>query len=199
MNIKDLPRGEIQDSITHLIEALCHKIRTPLSVISNDLVFLETTLGPSEVERSKRKIEEIKNILRECSEIVNLPRNNVSLGEIAEVLKIDYLPPEEKNAQIVNGAAVKLGIVYLQKLIEHLRDENVLPEIAVESDTAVISLLVKASIKLKLTNIEIFNALNLTSQPQAALSNLLLVSNGATIIGEPDENCFQLKIIVPKG
>ena len=46
---------------------LSHKMRTPLSVISNDLSYFETKIDPSECERSKRRCRELSELLKELS------------------------------------------------------------------------------------------------------------------------------------
>lgn len=51
-----------------LMRALSHKIRTPLSVISNDLSFFKSCLPTEDVDRSLQKVKVIGDILRSASD-----------------------------------------------------------------------------------------------------------------------------------
>ncbi len=186
---------ELQASVASLIEALCHKIRTPLSVISNDLVFYESTLGADEIQRSKRKVEEIKNILKECSEIVNLKVDDLALGDIFKIAGLKLDDPELETIKIKDGSSFALGLSYLWRIVSNLACSN--PKIAV-CDNNLIQLQAFFSIRVKIPqasrDLDLFKNLNLTNSPQAALSNLLLCGNGGSIVGTPNGEHTDIKI-----
>ncbi|MCB9029468.1 MAG: hypothetical protein H6619_00315 [Deltaproteobacteria bacterium] len=75
-----------------LTRALAHKIRTPLSVISNDLSYFQSQLEPGETERGLRKVREINEILKLCGELGS--------GEV----KIESLNAEELKDLILQNA-----------------------------------------------------------------------------------------------
>jgi len=50
--------------LSAFVRALAHKVRTPLSVITNDLTYLRTLVPPEECERSLERSREIANLLR---------------------------------------------------------------------------------------------------------------------------------------
>ena len=51
-----------------VIHDIAHKVRTPLSVITNELSFLESKLQPEELNRLKRASESITNTLKEYTQ-----------------------------------------------------------------------------------------------------------------------------------
>lgn len=53
--------------LVRFIRALNHRLRTPLSVISNDLYYLRTVAAGSEIERSMTRVQEMKSILNSVS------------------------------------------------------------------------------------------------------------------------------------
>jgi signal transduction histidine kinase len=186
---------DIQASVVSLIEALCHKIRTPLSVISNDLVFYEPILGADEIQRSKRKIEEIKIILKECSEIVNLKVENSSLGQIADIVGAELSKMELNSIQIKNGSSIALALSYLWRIISDLACSRPLIS-SCENPSQIQALFsIKTRVEQRSCNLELFNNLNLTNSPHAALSNLLLCGSGGSIIGTPNGELTDIQII----
>lgn len=186
---------ELQASLASLIEALCHKIRTPLSVISNDLVFYESTLGADEIQRSKRKVEEIKNTLKECSEIVNLRVEDLALGDIAKIAGLKFDNTELETIIIKNGSSFALGLSYLWRIVSDLACSN--PKVTICDDNSN-QLQTFFSIRVKISqasrDLDLFKNLNLTNSPQAALSNLLLCGNGGSIVGTPNGDLTDIKI-----
>ena len=59
---------------TPLISELVHKVRTPLSVISNDLNSLKELNRTEEYDRALRKIYEIDQLLNEFNELASETR-----------------------------------------------------------------------------------------------------------------------------
>ena len=59
---------------TPLISELVHKVRTPLSVISNDLNYLKELNRTEEYDRALRKIYEIDQLLNEFNELASETR-----------------------------------------------------------------------------------------------------------------------------
>lgn len=58
--------------VSALIRALSHKIRTPLSVISNDLSYLKTLLPNEDIDRDLSKVKLISELLRDCTESLSI-------------------------------------------------------------------------------------------------------------------------------
>lgn len=57
-----------QAIVSALIRAIVHQIRTPLSVISNELEALRPRLSSAEIEREERKVQDISRFLRDLSQ-----------------------------------------------------------------------------------------------------------------------------------
>ncbi|MCB0332920.1 MAG: hypothetical protein KDD55_05435 [Bdellovibrionales bacterium] len=54
-------------ALTALIRGVSHRVRTPLSVVSNDLSYFKTLIDPEECERSIVRCREISEILRDAA------------------------------------------------------------------------------------------------------------------------------------
>lgn len=83
------PGPKAAELVTALLQALAHKIRTPLSVISNDLNYFATLIDPDECSRSKRRCHEIDQILRDvvtCSKAAS-QRPNCTASVLLEHLE----------------------------------------------------------------------------------------------------------------
>ncbi len=55
--------------LSAFVRAIAHKVRTPLSVITNDLSYLQTLVPPNECDRSLERSREIANLLRRLCEV----------------------------------------------------------------------------------------------------------------------------------
>lgn len=69
-----------------LLQGISHSIRTPLSVVSNDLTYFKTLIDPEECERSLVRIRDIAAFLRTVTNATKLTGEfqNVSLKEWIE-------------------------------------------------------------------------------------------------------------------
>ncbi len=75
MNSKP-PRDQSQRAFvvfSSLIKALSHKLRTPLSVISNDLFYFQSILPEGQCARSSSKLIEISVLLNDLSQLGTAP------------------------------------------------------------------------------------------------------------------------------
>ena len=72
------------DLIAHFLKGLAHKLRTPLSVVSNDLSYYKTLLPDEDLSRSISRCREVSDILKLANSIVS--SGNVSRGNVWEVL-----------------------------------------------------------------------------------------------------------------
>ena len=67
----DSSKADLQENrlhfqlVSNLVRGLVHQLRTPLSVISNDLSYFKTLLPEGECERSRMRCREITAILKE--------------------------------------------------------------------------------------------------------------------------------------
>jgi len=77
--------------VSALVRALSHQIRTPLSVISNELSYFKTLLPADECNRSLERCRGISEILSEISPkcLHDFSLNRIELAELLLVLK-DY-------------------------------------------------------------------------------------------------------------
>lgn len=73
--------------ICNLLSALSHKLRTPLSVIKNDLSYFQSVLPVGECDRSLRKCDEISALLHELAlEDVSKKTAQVNLHSIVSAV-----------------------------------------------------------------------------------------------------------------
>lgn len=72
--------------VSHLLKALSHKIRTPLSVISNDLHFISSTYPQADSGRAREKVDDIAEILSESIRLLSKP-SIIETFDIAEIFK----------------------------------------------------------------------------------------------------------------
>jgi len=174
------------------IEALCHKIRTPLSVISNDLSFFESTLGKEEISRSKRRLDEIKIILKECAEVSNLSDQSIRLSDVvAPFLSKEECPTQFEIRYLENGENTKLGLSFLKRVLS----ETGLLSTLHDSIRGVVADYEGAPIQLKITclkeiyqpasGLDLLIALGLSSSPLTPLICILLDSCDVGITGIP--------------
>lgn len=74
--------------VSNLIRALTHKIRTPLSVISNELEALRAVLPAVELEASRQRVTQITELLKTLSQfaVSPAPKQNFDAQEIVRDL-----------------------------------------------------------------------------------------------------------------
>ena len=80
--------------------ALAHKLRTPLSVITNDLSFLQTQLAPGECARSLERSREIAELLRRVCD------GNDGVLKVEECALGELLPRSWKVSGVVSRVRV---------------------------------------------------------------------------------------------
>ncbi len=110
--------------LSALTHALNHRIRSPLSVISNELIFLKEKLGEDEVKRPLRHLQEIIEVLNDIS---NLGPTSASAQPITlsifsrDCLSIRSIPKGmEKISLLLDPALSKAACAYLQRLFQKL-------------------------------------------------------------------------------
>jgi hypothetical protein len=190
MSKGSLENLNIGETIGLLIESLCHKIRTPLSVVSNDLKYFETTLGKEETSRSLRRIDEIKNTLKECAEFLNIGNNPISAAELCQSLGI---PSEDladfNNLTLPHGEKLKLAGQYLKKLLSEFEltaASSSIFKVESLSDGLSIYALVDKGVSGETRELLVFKELGMEGSPLSALTYILLKESGAQISLSPE-------------
>ena len=78
-----IPNHRITLLLAAFGRALSHQVRTPLSVISNDLFYLQTLIAPEECQRSLERCKSISDILAAaCQVSTQPPMSNVVRLEV---------------------------------------------------------------------------------------------------------------------
>lgn len=182
--------------LTGFIDALCHRIRTPLSVVSNDLAFFETLLGQPEVERSKRRLEEIKSLLQECSQILKVTPGPLSTTEVVAPFSTKVDIPSRT---IDKGKEAQLGCVFLRKLLSEVGLDEVASQADILLDGDLLSIIVTlpnpiSSNAQGAQGMAALQLLGISSSPIAPLAILLFDSVGAEIRTDKSSNSLILRI-----
>lgn len=104
--------------MTQLLRVLSHKMRTPLSVISNDLQYLASIHPDAEVERSLGKVKTISDLLSAVQSGLHceVVPQEVSLCELLTVAGIEY------ESEVLSLPRVKAGPDFLKILFQELRE-----------------------------------------------------------------------------
>jgi hypothetical protein len=63
-----VPHGHSWDLLSAFCHALAHQLRTPLSVISNDLAYFKSILPAGETERSAKRLNEVTGLLKKLNQ-----------------------------------------------------------------------------------------------------------------------------------
>jgi hypothetical protein len=193
----------LADSVALLIESLCHKIRTPLSVVSNDLKYFETTLGKEETSRSLRRIDEIKNILKECAEFLNISGNPLSALALCQDLGITLKDPSQcANLVIHDGEKIKLAAHYIKRLLTEFglttKSENVF-EFNSDHEGIHLSALINKEIHEEAKELSVFRVLGMEGSPLSALACILLDGSTSQITISPEnQTTAKLTIKLPR-
>ncbi len=179
--------------LTAFIDALCHRIRTPLSVVSNDLAFFETLLGQSEIERSKRRLDEIKSILLECSQILKVTPGPLPLSDVVSPFSAKVTIPSRS---IDKGKEAQLGCLFLRKLLSEVGLDEAAGQslVSLEGDLLSITITLPNQISTSAQGMEALQALGVSSSPIAPLAVLLFDSAGAELRIEKNLNALTLRI-----
>ena len=110
--------------LSALLRALAHKIRTPLSVISNDLNFIKSTGFEVECARDLVKVKQISDLLRRCTSSVlqSATSNSLTITEICECITAVQLRSSDSDPKIrIRLDPQQLNIV-LDLIAESLRN-----------------------------------------------------------------------------
>ena len=111
--------------LSALIKTLTHKLRSPLSVICNDLNFLKDKLADAEIERPLRRAQEISDILKTLDKMRIAPTkpSMVSLDDFCRECLPGYVQaPSDLKAQIrLDCGLCKLAFEQLKALLEYLK------------------------------------------------------------------------------
>jgi len=192
MTSKQLKINDSLDLMVQFIEALCHKIRTPLSVISNDLSFFEATLGKDEIARSKRRLDEIKVILKECAEVSNLAEQSIRLSEVvAPFLSKEECPTPFEIRYLEWGEKAKLALSFLKRILSEAgllsSMHDAIRGVIAESDFAPSQLKINClkEISKPSSGLELLRDLGLSSSPLTPLICILLDSCDVELTGTP--------------
>jgi hypothetical protein len=97
------PNGRALMLVGALARGLSHRLRTPLSIISNDLSYLRTLVPSGECDRALTRCREIAEILREISEGARLEgaRQAFTIGALLEELR----PETQISLELGGGGA----------------------------------------------------------------------------------------------
>ena len=118
----DTTNSELDPSIylIALINALIHKLRTPLSTISNELTVLRNEVGAEQIERAERATANITDLLKTISEVtkISIKGEDATVLEFKEALSKSFKVSHEGNIKglVFNKAiahALNLGLVQL--------------------------------------------------------------------------------------
>lgn len=97
--------------------SLFHKVRTPLSVVSNDLFYLKNEFPAGDLERPIRKSELIGNLLKEKEKHFSNPLPvDCDIYEIFRMGEIGKVPPGELKVR-VDKEKLQFAVSQLTKLI----------------------------------------------------------------------------------
>lgn len=80
-----LARMDYSRLFSILMQGLAHQLRTPLSVISNDLSYFKTKLGDGDCVRSAAKVREISNILKDLALIENNTQQELTCSDLRKL------------------------------------------------------------------------------------------------------------------
>jgi signal transduction histidine kinase len=112
--------------ITSLIRALAHKIRTPLSVVVNDLEYLKAVSACDDYERILRRARDIADVLRQCTEACSTsPKlRTLRVLDFLHILTLEKHPfTLDNNPEITTDpAAASNTLRMIQQLIAELRN-----------------------------------------------------------------------------
>ena len=106
-------------------QSLAHRVRTPLSVISNDFSYFKSLIDPEECERGLRRVKEISTILDEVSAPfeLNLDDEDYVLTSMAQLLSQTGI---EHSGDDFSISTKTKGLLYtleaLKKMIEKAAD-----------------------------------------------------------------------------
>lgn len=159
-----------------LTRALAHKLRSPLSVVSNDLQFLKSKLPDAEIERSQRKLKEISDILEKLESVTARP---IERRAIAVRTLCQHCIPEAL-ASLQNGSAqidVDLEVCHLafdqlRQLCAGLKVNPIFTAALSEHEFCVQALLTPLSGNISALSGRIFNSLALALNLELALDFL---------------------------
>jgi len=195
--------------MTEFIDALCHKIRTPLSVISNDLSFFETLLGSAEIDRSIRRVEEIKSILSDCSQVLKIsPRTRTLKETLATFVSEQTLAELDETAdkKIEYSSELETSLVLLYHALNEKKEfeearRSLISDAKVTDDIAAISIALPAHLEIKKKKSQVTfkilkEALNVSS-PMLPLAYSLLTSVDAEMFLENRADNTFLIIRIP--
>ncbi|MCB0333050.1 MAG: hypothetical protein KDD55_06090 [Bdellovibrionales bacterium] len=106
--------ANIANQLGHLLRGIAHDVRTPLSVISNDLQYFATQLPKGECDRSLRRCKEISEHLSALSSILldPLERKKTSLLTLLNESLGDHWDTSAISSEIfLDTDRVRLGYV----------------------------------------------------------------------------------------
>lgn len=87
--------------LKHLHKALSHRIRTPLSVISNDLQFLNSQYPHAELDRTIAQCKKITDVLTDC--VIEEASREAIDRHIGHLAKWESRPGSEKHSIVITA------------------------------------------------------------------------------------------------
>ena len=119
--------------------ALAHKLRTPLSVLSNDLSYFKSKLGVEECEASERKCEEIAQILREITSVggVQLDLKLLTVTELLRALDIQGVCDTDNALRVsIDLERWKVCMGFIQSVLNELsgKQTSCVPKLTTKLD-----------------------------------------------------------------
>ena len=98
------------------LNAFSHALRSPLSVISNDLAYWERSLGAEEVQRGKQTVTRISNLLEELEKILkplSEDKTSVNIIELLNAKGASQTISREVDLNRLKGALDSLCKIFL--------------------------------------------------------------------------------------
>lgn len=115
------------DLLSAFLRALSHKIRTPLSVISNDLTYFQTLVPNEDFSRAIGKVQDISEILRSFSQPIGVTLKLQSLSGAAFSQFLQDNDVAFKSDSKFDSLQIEVdpaGLVASIRLIQSLVDEG---------------------------------------------------------------------------